>query len=132
MRKIFPSALVMKPLNNNPQESEQLSEAIKAVGAHSGEETIIFQDLEQRLQIASPQVISEALTKLVYLFKLLINRRDKIPYGSLALDANIQLSKVIIQAMHRAQIGASKESWKQLEAMEKLLRAREYHKKGLR
>jgi hypothetical protein len=49
----------------------------------SGDGIIPFQELEQRLEIASPETISEARTKLIYLFKLLINKRDKIHANSL-------------------------------------------------
>lgn len=132
LRRIFPSMLIMKKPHEQPQESEQLAEAIKLVSTHAGEGTILFQELEQRLKIASPLLIGEARTRFIYLFKLLINRRDKILPGSLVLDANLQLSRAIIDALARAQKDEPTENWKQLEAMEKLLRAREYHKKGLR
>lgn len=70
--------------------------------------------------------------KMVYLFKLLLNRRDKLEPNGLELEANIQLTHAIIQAFSKAhQAGKLEEDWKKLEAMEKLLRAKEYKKKGL-
>lgn len=99
----------------------------------SGDGTIPFQELEQRLEIASPETLAEVRTRLIYLFKLLINKRDKIHPSSLELDANLQLSRAIIAALSRVQNDEqTKQNWKQLEAMEKLMRAREYHKKGLK
>jgi hypothetical protein len=53
------------------------------------------------LQIASPKTIGEVRTKLIYLFKFLINKRDKISPESLELDANLQLSRTIIDSLSR-------------------------------
>jgi hypothetical protein len=52
--------------------------------AGSGKETLIlYQEMEQRLAIASSEVINEVKKRLIYLFKVLLNRRDKLHPSSL-------------------------------------------------
>jgi hypothetical protein len=63
---------------------------------------------------------------------MLLHKRDKITPESLEFDANFQLSRSIIDALARTESGEQTESWRELEAMEKLLKAREYHKNGMR
>jgi hypothetical protein len=63
--------------------------------------------------------------KLTYLFKVLLNKRDKLPPSSLELDANLQLSETIIRAFSKnMDYGENGSEWSKLQAMEKLLRAR--------
>lgn len=81
---------------------------------HAGDGTIPYQELEQRLQIASSHAVGEAMSKLVYLFKMLLNKRDKISPGSLELDANLQLSRAIIDALSRTQKAEDQNNWRQL------------------
>lgn len=69
----------------------------------SEDSTIAFQELEQRLEIAPPKLIAESRTKLVYLFKVLLNQRGKIDPSSIQLDANLQVCNAIISALARAQ-----------------------------
>lgn len=42
-----------------------------------------YQELEQRLVIARPETAKTVKTKLIYLFKLLLNRREKLQAESL-------------------------------------------------
>lgn len=99
----------------------------------SEESTIAFQELQQRLEIAPPQLIAQSRTKLVYLFKVLLNQRGRIDPTSIQLDANLQVCNAIIAALARAQNSLDRvDNWKELEAMEKLLRAKEYQKKGMK
>jgi len=70
------------------------------------------------LTIASASIINELKTRLVYLFKLMLNRRDKLDPNGLELDANLQLSQSILSAFSRAHSQGKLESdWKKLEAM---------------
>ncbi len=56
-----------------------------------------YQELEQRLVIARPETAKTVKTKLIYLFKLLLNRREKLQAESLEMEANIHLSETIIK-----------------------------------
>lgn len=122
-----------KPSASSAQEPQQLFESIRQVTQHSGEAIIPYQELEQRLEIASSSIISEARNKLIYLFKLLLNKREKIHVGSLEYEANYQLSRTIIASLKRAETDKNgQENWKQLDAMEQLLSAREQKKQGFK
>jgi len=57
-----------------------------------------YQELEQRIVIAEIETIKSIKTRLTYLFKILLNRRDKLPPESLELEANLQLAHAIIKA----------------------------------
>jgi hypothetical protein len=105
-RSIFPSVLVAKKATPGSwEEPEQLNQSIKEVSQKLGEGIIPLQELEQRLEIAAPETIAEMRAKLIYLFKILINKRDKIHPNSLELDANLHLSQAIIAALSRIQSG---------------------------
>lgn len=81
----------------------------------SEDSTIAFQELEQRLEIAPPKLIAESRTKLVYLFKVLLNQRGKIDPASIQLDANLQVCNAIIAALARAQNSLDRvDIWKEL------------------
>jgi len=57
-----------------------------------------YQELEQRIVIAEVETIKTTRARLTYLFKILLNRRDKMQPESLELEANLQLSHAIIKA----------------------------------
>lgn len=62
---------------------------------------ISYQELEQRIVIAKPASISHCRSTLTYLFKILLNKRGKLALERLELQANLQLSQVIIDAFAR-------------------------------
>ena len=62
---------------------------------------------------------------------MLLNKREKIHKSSLEYEANYQLGSTIIASLKRAETDKSgQENWKQLEAMEQLLSAREHKRQG--
>jgi hypothetical protein len=64
--------------------------------------------------VASSKTIAESHTKLKYLFKMLLHKRDKITPESLEFDANLQLSRSIIDALARNEGDEQTESWREL------------------
>lgn len=73
------------------------------VSLQSGGGLILYQELEQRLEIASPEALATARIKLIYLFKVLLTKREKLELATLEHDANLSLSRAIIVALSRAQ-----------------------------
>jgi hypothetical protein len=55
-----------------------LLESIRLVGLQSAGGLILYQELEQRLEIATPEAIVTGRARLIYLFKLLLSKREKL------------------------------------------------------
>ena len=131
-RKIFKHQnIIEKSSSQASKETDQLLISIKEFCVQTLDSIIPYQELEQRITIAQPETIHAVRVKLTYLFKVLLNKRDKLPPSSLELQANLQLSETIIKAFSKnMDYGENGSEWLKLQAMEKLLRAREYKKKG--
>lgn len=60
-------------------ESDQLQQCIKELSSPFAPSVTTYQELEQRIVIAQPDSIMAVRTKLTYLFKMLLNKRDVLP-----------------------------------------------------
>ena len=115
LKLISRNKLLSRANPGSSNEPAQLVESIRLVSMQSEDSTIAFQELEQRLEIAPPKLIAESRTKLVYLFKVLLNQRGKIDPASIQLDANLQVCNAIIAALARAQNSLDRvDIWKEL------------------
>jgi hypothetical protein len=85
-----------RPYLASENEVDQLHQFIKEMASHNSSSIPSYQELEQRIVIAQPETILAVRVKLTYLFKILLNKRDKLHPESLELQANIQLSQAII------------------------------------
>lgn len=120
-----------RPYRSPINESEQLQMCIREMSNLAKVNLSDYHEIEQRLIIATPETIKTVKTKLIYLFKLLLNRREKLGLETLEIEANIHLSETIVKvfSLHN-EFGGNNREWTQLQAIEKLSRAREYKKNG--
>jgi histone H3/H4 len=132
--RIFPQLKVTRTVSAEAWgEPEQLMECIRLTGVQGEGGVALHQELEQRLQVASPGAIAIARNKLLTLFKLLLKRREALPPGSLEHEAALSLSRAALDALSKAKARDGQDQFKlgELEAMEKLLVAREYQREGM-
>lgn len=76
LNKIFShNRLQYRPYRNPINEAEQLQMCIREMSNLAKAHLSDYHEIEQRLVIASPEAITTVKMKLIYLFKLLLNRR---------------------------------------------------------
>ncbi len=80
--------------------------------------------------MASPDSIAASRNKLVNLFKILLKRREALPQGSIEHEAASSLSSALLRFLEKSQEGQEHYKLGELQAMEQLLVAREYQRKG--
>lgn len=95
--RIFPQLKVLRvPSVEAWGEPEQLLECIRLAGLQGEGGVALYQELEQRLQVASADAIATARNKLVTLFKLLLKRRESLRPSNLEHGAALSLSRAVL------------------------------------